>query len=156
MHQVLTRLIHHNVNTVICLLRRSGLCELGNFVFEVFNVINGSNIYEFISTKQDHTSLPGRNKNQYEYVYALVCEHLFIPEKLLPICLSISAASSGVARGMTPGSLKLVLNKVAITNMNSKTPTNGIANVISLARYTQLKREKIMAITHLEVIITTC
>ena len=75
------------------------------------------------------------------YLCVCLCEHLFIPEILLPICLSISAASSGVARGMTPGSLKLVLNKVAITNMNSKTPTSGIANVISLARYTQLKRE---------------
>ena len=71
------------------------------------------------------------------------CDNLFILETLLPICLSISAASSGVARGITPGSLKLVLNNVAITNMNSKTPTSGIANVISLARYTQLKRETI-------------
>ena len=59
--------------------------------------------------------------------------------KPLPICLSMSAASSGVARGITPGSLKLVLNNVAMTNINNSTPTSGIANVISLARYTQLK-----------------
>ena len=57
----------------------------------------------------------------------------------------MSAASSGVARGMTPGSLKLVLNSVAITNMNNSTPTSGIANVISLARYTQLKVKKIFS-----------
>ena len=54
----------------------------------------------------------------------------------------MSAASSGVARGITPGSLKLVRNNVAMTNINNSTPTSGIANVISLAKYTQLKIHK--------------
>ena len=47
----------------------------------------------------------------------------------VPICFSISAASSGEALGMTPGSLKLVLNKVAMTKINKAPPTTGIAGV---------------------------
>lgn len=57
----------------------------------------------------------------------------------LPICRSMSAASSGVARGITPGSLKLVRNNVAITNINSAPPTAGMAGVTCSARYGQLK-----------------
>lgn len=56
----------------------------------------------------------------------------------LPICLSRSAASSGVARGRTPGSLKLVRSRVPITKKNSMPPTTGMAGVIFTARYGQL------------------
>ena len=61
-----------------------------------------------------------------------------IIEKYKPICLSISAASSGVALGMTPGSLKLVLNSVDMTNINNMAPTTGIAGVRLTAKYLQL------------------
>lgn len=47
----------------------------------------------------------------------------------VPICFSISAASSGVARGMTPGSLKLVRNKVDMTKMKRTAATTGMAGV---------------------------
>lgn len=47
-----------------------------------------------------------------------------IPIKL-PICLSISAASSGVARGITPGSVQLVRNNVAMTKRNNKPAITG-------------------------------
>lgn len=56
----------------------------------------------------------------------------------LPICLSRSAASSGVARGRTPGSLKLVRSRVPITKKNRMPPTTGMAGVIFTARYGQL------------------
>lgn len=49
------------------------------------------------------------------------------------------AASSGVARGITPGSLKLVRNRADITKMNSKPPTTGIAGVIFSAKNGQLE-----------------
>lgn len=57
---------------------------------------------------------------------------------VLPICLSRSAASSGVARGRTPGSLKLVRSRVPITKKNRMPPTTGMAGVIFSARYLQL------------------
>jgi hypothetical protein len=57
---------------------------------------------------------------------------------VLPICLSRSAASSGVARGRTPGSLKLVRSSVPITKKNRMPPTTGMAGVIFSARYRQL------------------
>ena len=60
----------------------------------------------------------------------------------VPICFSISAASSGEALGMTPGSLKLVLNKVAMTKINKAPPTTGIAGVTWTAKYGQLKINK--------------
>lgn len=56
----------------------------------------------------------------------------------LPICLSRSAASSGVARGRTPGSLKLVRSRVPITKKKRMPPTTGMAGVIFTARYGQL------------------
>lgn len=56
----------------------------------------------------------------------------------LPICLSKSAASSGVALGNTPGSLKLVLSRVPSTNRNSAPPTTGMIGVSSSARNGQL------------------
>lgn len=57
---------------------------------------------------------------------------------VLPICLSRSAASSGVARGRTPGSLKLVRSRVPITKKNRTPPTAGMAGVMLTARYGQL------------------
>lgn len=61
-----------------------------------------------------------------------------------PICFSIYAASSGVALGITPGSLKLVLNNVDITNRNIRAPTTGIAGVMRAAKNGQLKRQIMM------------
>jgi hypothetical protein len=52
------------------------------------------------------------------------------------------AASSGVARGMTPGSVKLVRNNVAITKKNNTLSTTGMAGDKLTARYGQLKRNK--------------
>lgn len=53
------------------------------------------------------------------------------------------AASSGVARGMTPGSVKLVRNKVAITKTNNMVSTTGMAGDKLTARYGQLKQTEI-------------
>lgn len=52
------------------------------------------------------------------------------------------AASSGVARGITPGSLKLVLNNADITNINNNPPTTGIAGVMCTAKNGQLQNNK--------------
>ena len=59
----------------------------------------------------------------------------------VPICFSMSAASSGEARGMTPGSEKLVRKSVAKTKMKSKAPTTGMAGVTSTARNGQLQKK---------------
>lgn len=67
---------------------------------------------------------------------------MFLLGDQLPICLSKSAASSGVARGRTPGSLKLVLSKVPITKNTRIPPITGIAGVIFTAKYGQLKKNK--------------
>lgn len=55
-------------------------------------------------------------------------------QKILPICFSIYAASSWDALGMTPGSVKVVLNKELIVKIYSTAPTIGIAGVILVAR----------------------
>lgn len=60
---------------------------------------------------------------------------------VLPICLSRSAASSGVARGRTPGSLKLVRSRVPITKKKRIPPIAGIAGVIFSDKYGQLKEK---------------
>ena len=60
----------------------------------------------------------------------------------IPFCLSISAASSADALGITPGSLNDVLNKVAITKINKAPPIAGMAGVTCSARYTQLGRRR--------------
>jgi len=51
----------------------------------------------------------------------------------------MSAASSGVARGIMPGSVKLVLSKVAMTNRKMRPSATGIAGDTLTARYGQLK-----------------
>lgn len=50
----------------------------------------------------------------------------------------MTAASSEVALGMIPGSLKLVLNKAPRTKRNVKAPTTGIQGDSSLAKNGQL------------------
>jgi len=60
-------------------------------------------------------------------------------EVYAPICLSMSAASSGVARGIIPGSLKVVRSKVAITKKKMRPSATGIAGDTFTARYGQLK-----------------
>lgn len=57
---------------------------------------------------------------------------------VLPICLSTSAASSGVARGRTPGSLKLARSSMTITKRKSTPPMAGIAGLKLDARKGQL------------------
>ena len=52
----------------------------------------------------------------------------------------MSAASAGVALGMTPGSLNAVRNNVAITNINNTAATTGITGVKCTAKYGQLKK----------------
>lgn len=57
--------------------------------------------------------------------------------------LSISAASSGVALGITPGSLKLVLSSADRTKINRRPPTTGTAGEICIAKKGQLEQKKI-------------
>ena len=64
------------------------------------------------------------------------------PKKYKPICFSVSAASSWVALGIIPGSLKLVRNKVDMTNKNKTAATAGMAGLISCVRYWQLQWQK--------------
>lgn len=52
------------------------------------------------------------------------------------------AASSGVALGITPGSLKLVRKSADMTNTNRSAPITGIAGVIRTARNGQLNNTK--------------
>lgn len=54
----------------------------------------------------------------------------------------MSAASSGVARGITPGSENDVRNNVAKTNVNRRPPTAGMAGVILTAKNGQLPKRK--------------
>lgn len=61
---------------------------------------------------------------------------------LLPICLSMSAASSGVALGRTPGSLKLARSSIPITKTNSTPPMAGMAGVRFDARNGQLEKRE--------------
>ena len=52
----------------------------------------------------------------------------------IPICFSMLAASSGVARGITPGSLKLVRSNVAMTKRNKIQSTTGMAGDMLTAK----------------------
>jgi hypothetical protein len=52
----------------------------------------------------------------------------------------MSAASSGVALGITPGSEKDVRKSVANTKVNRRPPTTGIAGVILTAKKGQLSK----------------
>lgn len=56
-----------------------------------------------------------------------------------PICFSTSAASSGVALGRMPGSVKLVLRREMTTNTKSITPTTGMKTVRCSTRKGQLE-----------------
>jgi alanine-alpha-ketoisovalerate/valine-pyruvate aminotransferase len=58
------------------------------------------------------------------------------------ICFSMKAASSGVARGITPGSEKLVRNNEDNTNTKSKPLTIGIAILTSLVKKGQLGKSR--------------
>lgn len=55
-----------------------------------------------------------------------------------PICFSMSAASSGVALGKIPGSVKLVLSREMITKINSTAPITGMKMVRCCTRNGQL------------------
>ena len=61
-----------------------------------------------------------------------------------PICLSMSLASSTVARGITPGSEKLVLSRVNKTNRKRRAATAGRAGLTFTARYGALKENSIL------------
>lgn len=54
---------------------------------------------------------------------------------VIPICFSTYAASSVVARGIIPGSDKLVLKREDIVNINNNPPIIGIAIVTFSAKY---------------------
>jgi len=56
----------------------------------------------------------------------------------------MSAASSGVARGIIPGSLKLVRNKVAMTKRKMRPSATGIAGDTLTAKYGQLDTHNAM------------
>lgn len=56
----------------------------------------------------------------------------------LPICFSMSAASSGVALGKMPGSVKLVLSREVTTNKERTPPITGIKTVRCVTRKGQL------------------
>ena len=70
----------------------------------------------------------------------------------------MSVASSGVALGMTPGSLKLVRNSVDKTKITSKAATTGMAGDTLTARYGQLKSKVsvVLNVTVLHYQITRC
>lgn len=62
-------------------------------------------------------------------------------QSYLQTCFSIYAASSAVALGMIPGSVKLVLNNEPITKRNNIPDIIGITGVTFLLRYGQLKNK---------------
>lgn len=66
-----------------------------------------------------------------------------VPRCPLPICFSMSAASSGVALGRMPGSVKLVLNKEITTNTKSTPPITGMKTVRWSTRNGQLKKKNL-------------
>lgn len=55
-----------------------------------------------------------------------------------PISISMNVASSGRARGSTPGSLKLVLSNMAMTKRKSRAAKTGMAGDRWTARYGHL------------------
>ena len=54
----------------------------------------------------------------------------------------MKVASSGRARGRTPGSLKLVLRSMAMTNRKSRAANTGMAGDRWMARYGHLQEER--------------
>lgn len=59
-----------------------------------------------------------------------------------PISISIKEASSGRARGSTPGSLKLVLRSMAMTKRKRRAAKTGMAGDRWTARYGHLQHAK--------------
>lgn len=57
----------------------------------------------------------------------------------LHTCFSIKAASSSVALGIIPGSVKLVLNNELMTKRNNTPDMIGITGVTRWLRYGQLE-----------------
>lgn len=51
------------------------------------------------------------------------------PKSILPICFSMSAASSGSVLGRIPGSVKLVCSREVTTNTNNTPPITGMQTV---------------------------
>lgn len=60
----------------------------------------------------------------------------------LPICFSMSAASSGVALGRMPGSVKLVCSRVMTTNTKRTPAMAGMQLVRCLTRKGQLRQKR--------------
>lgn len=58
-----------------------------------------------------------------------------------PISISMKEASSGSARGSTPGSLKLVLSSMAMTKRKRRAAKTGMAGDRWTARYGHLKHK---------------
>lgn len=58
---------------------------------------------------------------------------------ILPICCSTYAASSCVALGIIPGSVREVRSKVHMVNRNNTPPIIGINTETFLAKYGQLE-----------------
>lgn len=70
------------------------------------------------------------------------------PEFHSPICFSTSAASSAVALGRMPGSVKLVLSREKTTNTNSNPPITGMNTVRCSTRNGQLLRQRSFRVIH--------
>lgn len=64
-----------------------------------------------------------------------------------PICFSTSAASSVVALGRMPGSVKLVLSREKTTNTNSNPPITGMNTVRCSTRNGQLLKQRSLRVT---------
>lgn len=71
---------------------------------------------------------------------------LWSPKKHLPISISMKLASSGRARGSTPGSLKLVLSSIAMTKRKRTTAKTGMAAERWTARYGHLQIVKMQTL----------
>lgn len=62
-----------------------------------------------------------------------------LPQPHSPISISMKAASSGSALGITPGSLKLVRRSVAMANRKRTAANTGMAGDSCTARYRHLR-----------------
>lgn len=125
-------------------LRAHILILLPHFISHTIQVRSKHRACNVTLTKQSKDQFTVTNLDSYRaviFVYNQAsiqnCRNRINPH-YLPICFSVYAASSGVALGMTPGSLKLVLSNADMTNINSNPPITGMAGVIRTARYGQL------------------